>query len=199
MVKAFHLVYRYNFHNRLKGYYNLIYSIWIQLELKEAKNTYFHSPFKLLGGNYISVGRKTSFGKYCVLTAWDKYEGELFMPKISIGKECSFGEYNHITSINKISIGNNVLTGRWVTITDNSHGKTDLISLKKPPIKRRLFSKGEVVIGDNVWIGDKVTILPGVHIGEGSIVAANAVVTKNIPAFSLVAGNPAKIIKTIKE
>jgi acetyltransferase-like isoleucine patch superfamily enzyme len=63
------------------------------------------------------------------------------------------------------------------------------------PIKRSLFSKGPVIIGDNVWIGDKATILPGVSIGNGAVIAANAVVTKDVPAYSVAAGNPARIIK----
>lgn len=67
-----------------------------------------------------------------------------------------------------------------------------------PPLFRPLFSKGPVIIGKNVWIGDKATILPGVTIGDGSIIGANSVVTKDVPAYSVVAGNPAKIIKTIK-
>ncbi len=52
------------------------------------------------------------------------------------------------------------------------------------------------MIGDNVWIGDKATILAGVKIGECAVIAANAVVTKDIPPYSVAAGNPAKIIKT---
>ena len=51
------------------------------------------------------------------------------------------------------------------------------------------------MIGDNVWIGDKATVLPGVTIGDGAVIAANAVVTKDVPAFTVVAGNPARIIK----
>ena len=87
------------------------------------------------------------------------------------------------------------MTGRWVTITDNGHGKTDFDNLKIQPDKRKLYTKGPVVIGNNVWMGDKVTILPGVTIGNGSVIAANSVVTKDIPSFSVAAGNPAKIIK----
>lgn len=64
-----------------------------------------------------------------------------------------------------------------------------------PPLLRPLYSKGQVVIGKNVWIGDKVTILPGVSIGDGSVIAANSVVTKSIPPYSIAAGIPAKIIK----
>lgn len=59
-----------------------------------------------------------------------------------------------------------------------------------------MFSKGRVVIGDRVWIGDKVTILPDVEIGQGTIVGANSVVTKSIPEYCIVAGNPAKVIRS---
>lgn len=62
-------------------------------------------------------------------------------------------------------------------------------------MERPIISKGSVVIGNNVWIGDKVTILPNVTIGDGVVIAANSVVTKNIPTCSVVAGIPAKIIK----
>ena len=55
-----------------------------------------------------------------------------------------------------------------------------------------------VKIGSNVWIGSNVTILPGVEIGDGAVVGAGSVVTKNVPEYSIVAGNPAKVIKTIK-
>ena len=58
--------------------------------------------------------------------------------------------------------------------------------------------QGGIYIGDNVWIGDKVTILPNVTIGKGCIIAANAVVTKDIPEYSVAAGVPAKVIKIIK-
>ena len=88
-----------------------------------------------------------------------------------------------------------MLTGKWVTITDNSHGETDKDTLGMRPQKRTITSKGPVVIGNNVWIGDKATILPGVTIGDGAVIAANAVVTKDVPPYSVVGGNPAKVIK----
>lgn len=66
-------------------------------------------------------------------------------------------------------------------------------------MNRPLYSRGPVIIGDNVWIGDKATILPGVTVGEGAVIAANAVITKDVPAFSMVAGNPAIIIKQIND
>ena len=65
------------------------------------------------------------------------------------------------------------------------------------PSLRKLYSKGPVIIEDNVWIGEGVAILPNVIIGENSIIGANAVVTKDIPRNSVVGGNPAKIIRTL--
>ena len=149
---------------------------------------------RVLGEKYFKIGDYTLFGKYAVLTAWDSYRGEMFHPEVSIGGHCNFGDYLHLTCVNKITIGRGVLTGKWVTITDNSHGTSMEISEGKPPCERKLYSKGEVVIEDNVWIGDKATILPGVTIGRNSIVGANSVVTKPVPPNSVVAGNPARVI-----
>ena len=88
--------------------------------------------------------------------------------------------------------------GRRVTITDNSHGKnTSYVEFQLSPCKRNIYSKGPVIIEDNVWIGDKATILAGVKIGFGSIVGANSVVTKDVPPYSIVGGVPAKILSTL--
>ena len=63
-----------------------------------------------------------------------------------------------------------------------------------------MVSKSDgVIIGNNVWIGEKATILPGVHIGDSVVIAANSVVTKDIPSFSVAEGVPAQIIKTYKK
>ena len=99
--------------------------------------------------------------------------------------------------INKIIIGDNVLTGTKVTITDNSHGIFSEHDLFFPPELRTLQSDGPVIIEDNVWIGDKVTILPNVIIGRNSIIGANSVVTKNVPPNSVAVGIPAKVIKSL--
>ena len=97
-----------------------------------------------------------------------------------------------------MTIGDSLLTGKWVTITDNSHGETDKATLEMRPQERPITSKGPVIIGNNVWIGDKATILPGVTVGDGAVIAANAVVTKDVPAYSVVGGNPARVIRSHK-
>lgn len=167
----------------------------------------FEGLDQICGQKYIHIGDGTNFGAHLTLTAWDSFccknkDGDSFVqkftPTIEIGQSGYFGAYNHITCINKIRIGDNILTGKWVTITDNNHGDTTLEMLECPPLHRKLTTNGEVNIGDNVWIGDKVTILSGVTIGNSVVVAANSVVTKDVPAYSVVAGNPAKIIKKLK-
>lgn len=157
-------------------------------------------PFttELWGEKYIEIGNNSTIGKGISLTATSFYKGQVFTPKIIIGNNVSIGDYSHITAIHRIIIDDGVLTGRFVTITDNSHGNSDLSDLKTLPTNRVLSSKGGVYIGKNVWIGEKATILPNVRIGEGAIIAANAVVTKDVPPYALVAGCPAKLIKTSK-
>lgn len=179
--------------------------------LEQEKLNFKNSPQKVKFGiigqircpEYISIGDNTSFDNWIFLTAWNSYKCyknaketiQELHPDLSIGEGCNFGAFNHITCTNKIKIGNRLLTGKWVTITDNNHGTTDSVSLHTPPIKRPIYSKGPVIIGDDVWIGDKATILSGVTIGNGAVIAANSVVTKDVPAYCVVAGNPAKILK----
>lgn len=163
-----------------------------------ANNVQFPEQITSRGEQYIFIGDGTIIGNNCIITAWDKTSsGNTFNPNITIGQNCNIGEFNHITSINKIIIGDNLLTGRWVTISDNNHGDISFEDLQIPPLLRHETSKGPVIIGNNVWIGDKSTILSNVKIGDGVIVGANSVVTKDIPAYSVVGGNPAKIIKQI--
>lgn len=162
-------------------------------------NSRIHYPCSLQGGgqNRIAIGNNTTIQSHCILGCWEKYGDQNFTPSILIGNYCNIGEYSHITACNKINIGDGLLTGRFVYIGDNSHGGLSEAESKIPPIYRKLQSKGEIVIGNNVWIGDKVTILAGVHIGDNVIVAANSVVTKDIENNSIVAGAPAKLVKRL--
>lgn len=149
----------------------------------------------ITGAKYVNIGSCCHIGRFAIIECWDNYRGKHYSPSIKIGNKCSIGEWTHITSINQVSIGDGLLTGRYVLITDNSHGDVNIESLQIDPHMRDLTSKGPVIIGNNVWIGDKATILSGVTIGDGAVIAAGAVVTKNVPAYSVCAGVPAKIIK----
>jgi acetyltransferase-like isoleucine patch superfamily enzyme len=197
--------------------YSYIFPQYIQNKLKATKQLFF-SGYKsrifqtfgknvslgrnttYIGEKYISIGDNTSIGDNGRLTAYGYYEKtkQHFTPLLTIGNNCNIGEQSHITAINCIMIGNNVLTGPRVLITDNAHGDSLFKLLDTAPTERFLYSKGKVVIEDNVWIAEGAMIMPGVRIGKGSIIAANSVVTKDIPPYSVAAGTPAKIIKTMK-
>ena len=151
----------------------------------------------LKGGKNISIGDNTDIAKGLMLTAFstDKQDKTT---KITIGSHCTIGANNHFTAIKGITIGDHLLTGSNVLITDNAHGGSEFSLLNIDPNERPLVSKGPVTIGNNVWLSKNVCILPGVTIGNGVIVGANSVVTKDLPDHVVAAGIPAKIIKTMK-
>ena len=178
--------------------FNQLYSMWKANEFKKTGEIFFAQfPMYLHGGKYITIGE----GFYCDhrlrLDAWDNFLGDKFTPEILIGDNVSIQKDCHIGAINKIVIGNNVLLASKVYISDHSHGEITKEALNLPPSLRKLYSKGPVIIEDNVWLGEGVVVLPNITIGENSIVGANSVVTKSIPKNSVVAGNPAKIIKEL--
>ena len=110
---------------------------------------------------------------------------------VIIGDHTRIGLHN--TIIGPVSIGNNVNLAQGITVTALNHNFGD--ATKR--IDEQGVSTKPVVIGDDVWIGANVVVLPGVTIGSHCVVAAGAVVTKDVPDHTLVAGVPAKVIKTI--
>ena len=99
----------------------------------------------------------------------------------------------HCTVIGPVTIGSHVNLAQGITITALNHNFEDTAK----GIDEQGITTKQVVIGDDVWIGTNAVILPGVTVGCHSVVAAGAVVTKDVPEHSLVAGVPAKIIKEI--
>jgi len=187
-------LYPYKILQRLSIYKDSIYSLWICNFIgKIGKNSRICYPCSLQGGgeNNISIGDYSTIYGFSTLGCRTKYGKQSFPnASIKIGNHCHIGEYNHITSCNSITIGDGLLTGRYVLISDNSHGSLSKEESLVEPIKRNLKSKGGVVIGNNVWLVDKVAVLAGVHIGNNVIVAANAVVTKDLPDNCMAAGVP---------
>lgn len=179
--------------HKLAYYKSVILSYKFASKLAACGNGTRFSHIEFATGlDCISIGNESIFLPHLFLTTWG---GEKGIIKLSIGNHCSIGAYCHISAFNHVSIGDHVLIGKWVSIVDNDHGNTDYKTLSLPPLERKIVSKGPISIGDKVWIGDKATILSGVTIGEGAVIAANSVITKDVPPFSVVAGNPGKVIK----
>lgn len=153
---------------------------------------------RVLGGERISIGDNFSSFSGFRIEAFTRHNGVQFNPKIEIGNNVSINFDCHIGCINRIVIGNGVLIASKVFITDHSHGDTTKDDILISPSERKVHSKGEVIIEDNVWIGEGVAILPNVRIGENSIIGANTVVTKSFPRNSVIGGIPGKLIKIIE-
>jgi len=165
-----------------------------KFRFKESKRFYIGSHSSVLGFKMISLGNKFAANRFLRIEAL----GDNSKIKLKIGDFVSVGESVHIAAQNYVEIKNNVLIGSRVLITDHNHGSYSGDHQSSPmeaPSKRVLFSSGPVVIHENVWLGDGVVILPNVEIGFGSIIAANSVVTKSVPPYSIAGGIPCKVFK----
>jgi acetyltransferase-like isoleucine patch superfamily enzyme len=114
---------------------------------------------------------------------------------IKIGKNCFLGEFNVIRAQGGVQIGNNVYTGPMVQMVAVNHVYQD----PNRPIREQGITAQGIVIEDDVWIGANATIVDGVTIGRGSIIGAGAVVTRDIPPYSIAIGAPAKPVKDRRE
>lgn len=128
----------------------------------------------------VSVGKNAKIETGCRLIG---------APKINIGN--NFYANGHCHLLGEIDIGNDVLLGPKVIIWSRDHKFS-----KSQLIRTQGHLNEKVYIGDDVWIGAGAIILKGVRISDGAVVAAGSVVTKNVEPYSVVAGNPARYIKT---
>ncbi len=141
---------------------------------------------------YIDMGNDCYIGKDSRLMFVNEYHGGKYKPGLKIGEKVTIGNRCSFLSASPIVIGNKCLIASDVLFTSENHGMDPEASENYADIP--LESK-PICIEDGVWIGEKVSILPGVVIGKRSIVAANSVVNKSIPPYCIAAGSPAKVVK----
>ena len=144
-------------------------------------------PTAVLGlteGSRILLGRGSRIGRHAML---------YFNPGslLDIGPNTHLSHYVNIRPGKLMRIGRDVRIGQFVSIIGDNHvfDRTDI------PIFMQGVQTTDVIIEDDVWIGAHAVVLPGVMIGRGSVIGAGAVVTKNIPPFSIAVGNPARVIR----
>lgn len=164
--------------------------------------SYLGPGSKVIGTLAITVGESAYINRYAWIEAVHNFGNQSFRPTILIGRGFSASDRLHITSINRIEIGDNCLFGSGVYISDHNHGSykgSEQSPPSEPPVKRKLVSFGSVVIGANVWLGDNVIIIGPVHIGNGVVIGANSVVTRDISDNVIAAGIPLRILKSFNE
>ncbi|HRH95012.1 MAG TPA: acyltransferase [Prosthecobacter sp.] len=116
--------------------------------------------------------------------------GEARQDKLRIGTGTYVNRYTIFDAHSHLHIGRDVMIGPHCYFTDADHGMEPGSSVKSQPMHHR-----PLIVEDEVWIGARVTVLPGVRIGRGAVVAAGAVVTRDVPAMAVVVGVPARVMK----
>lgn len=159
-----------------------------------GNNVHLEFPAKILTPDKIEIGDNVFIAENAILEVW----GDNPDACISIGNNVCISSRIHIGCINKVTIASGVLIAGNVLIEDHFHGDVSSSEADIEPNKRILKSRGEISIGENVWIGENVVIMPGVSIGRGCVIGANSTVTKSIPDYAVAAGSPAKIIRRLK-
>lgn len=177
------------------GTFKMLY-FYLKTKLFFHKARLIRFPIDIRHKNNIDFGENLTTGVGCRIECCPK---KVTSEKLlRFGKNVQINDYVHITAANSVEIGNNVLMASKIYISDCTHGSyvgdsndSDPLTL---PIERDLSIKS-VKIDDNVWLGEFVSVLPGVTIGKGTIVGANSVVSKSLPPYVIAVGSPAKPIK----
>jgi acetyltransferase-like isoleucine patch superfamily enzyme len=149
-------------------------------------------PLRIQGAKRIAIGSNVTILDSAWLLALDLKDSPAAAgPLIRIGDGTSIGHFAHIVSMGSVQIGAKVLIADRVYISDNLHGFENVeVAIIDQPVQQR----ASVEIGDGSWLGENVCII-GARIGRNCVVAANAVVTRDVPDYCVVAGAPARVIK----
>lgn len=155
-----------------------------------GSSLYIRGRIYLSNPQNISIGKSVTIGPNCRIETVVDYSDKR-RPILTIGDNCSIEHYVHLYCANELRVGNDCMIASGCMVTDNNHGINPIIGRYS---SQQLTTK-PTVLESNVWLGERVCILAGVTIGQNSIIGANSVVTKSIPANCIAVGLPAKVIK----
>jgi acetyltransferase-like isoleucine patch superfamily enzyme len=181
-------------HHMLKPGYAVLFARWAWLKLRwrgrlQTDGLCFVCPgvkFEIGRDACVKLGRWSWIGHRCKIRV---HEGEFSLGAKSVmGQECTVSAYQHV------AIGRECIIADRVMMIDFDHGMVET----ERPIREQGIYKRNVDVGHNVWIGYGACLLRGVSVGENSVIGTSAVVTANVPANAVVAGIPARLIRTRK-
>lgn len=170
--------------SRPRLWVRLIFNRFVHFRGKYSKIKH-KARLDVLPFNQFIIGRKSVIEDYCVVNNG--------VGDVIIGENTFIGISNII--IGPVEIGNNVMTAQHVVISGLNHQYEDI----NFPICKQAVSTQKIKIEDDCWIGANTVITAGVTIGKHCVVAGGSVVTKNVPPYSVVGGNPAKVLKVYNE
>lgn len=157
-------------------------------------NSYISKDINIIGlYKSMTIGANSSIGRFTTISIVPNNQNAEDNPSLSIGNNTYIGEYNNIrVAGGKIEIGNDCLISQHITMVTSNH---EILKGSKISKQGWTYINNHIIIENDVWIGANSVILPGVTIKKGAVIAAGSVVTKDVPSYAIVVGNPAKIIK----
>ena len=179
-----------------------LYSAYIRHQCRQCGELKLGSTqLHLFGLRYMEFGDQVEMHFNARVQCIDYFQptDQHFKPRLILHDHVVVQAMCHIGCIDRVEIGEWSTMGARCYITDHTHGGTSREELLLPPRKRPLVSRGPVKIGKYVHLGEGVCVMPGVTIGDYSVIGAGAVVTRDIPPFSVAVGSPAKVIKQITQ
>lgn len=171
-----------------------IYSI-IQSKLgfkKFGKGSVIKFPYRIWNKGNIEIGENVFIVENSFLAVSKEFWEQKFKPVVKIGNNVQIGGNFILGCINSVIIEDNVVIADRVFVSDHIHEYEDI---KTPILSQKLKSKGKILIKSGAFLGVNSVIMSGVTVGKNSVVGASSVVTKSVPDYTVVAGNPAKVIK----
>lgn len=159
---------------------------------KLGRLSFVAPPFRIPGAQALYMGDNTRIGPYAFFVLVHEHLGKHYSPEFTIGNNVHIGHDFFGGCQKRIIIEDNVLISSRVFMSDAIHDYRDV---KRPVLTQPLTTAKTVIVQESAFIGVNASILPGVTIGRNAVVAASAVVTKDVPSYSVVAGNPASVIK----
>jgi len=150
-------------------------------------------PFNWESRGRIKIGQRTQIREHSWLVPFESWAGETMQTSLLIGSDVYIGRYFTCAVLDRVEIGDGCVISEHVYITDGGHATEPL---DVHIFKRPMVTKGPVIIGKSCFIGYGARLLPGAGLGDHCVVGANAVVNRPFPAYSMIAGSPARLIKT---